>query len=254
MAFFFGLVLSLAQAAPCTEDILMLFSSSQELFFIGKPEKSLNITKTIEEELHCTGLNSPSFLGELYLLKGASLYFLGQEQKAQAYLSSASTIITYNPIYGEELSIKYHSPALPILLDWRILEVHSIWIDGKPESPPFSTTASPHLVQLRTADSLLYSTFIYPTQDQMLQLPDFSPPPTTQTKYWWALPIGASLLTASGFMIAEQHKSTISTLSSREELDSHLQIQRKLHALKLVGLGTTLGSTLFVMVISSNSR
>ena len=254
MAFLFGLILSIANAETCTEDELALFRTAKELFFIGKPEKSLETIKLIEQELHCNSLKSASFLGDLYLLKGANLYFLAQENMAQAYLTSASNLIAYDPVYGEDLSKAYHNPSLPIQLRWKTIENQTIWIDGKVETSPFSTTPSPHLLQLTKQDQLLYSQFIYPVQEQELILPDFSPPKSSKNRYLWAIPITASIFTISGFTLSKRHQETISSLNSKKELEDHLTLQKQFQAMNLGLLGTTIGSTLFVMVISSNSR
>lgn len=259
MVFFLGLISSIANAQSCSEDISTLFSDAQELFFIGDLEKSQQKIESLEQELHCSSIQSSSILGDLYLLKGALFYFSEEEQLAKIYLSSAAPLNSYNWDYGKELHQLYQaSPEQMIELRWTLPEEYplSVWIDGELQTSSFLTSPSPHLIQIQTPQALIHSQFIHPTVDQELQLPRFltpSPPAPSRMKYLWTLPIASSIFTVSSFALSQRYRSEISSLNTKEEFDAQLKNHQRVHTLGLIGLGTTISSTLFIMVISGNS-
>jgi hypothetical protein len=255
MAFLFGLILSQAWAEPCTKNTSELILSSKELFFIGEPQKSLNSIAIIEQELHCSHQDDAVSLGELYLLKGADFYFLKEEEKAISYFHSAYTLIPYNHDYGEDISLLFHSqPTALIDLEWSVPKDQTLWLDGKEIQAPFSTTMSPHLIQLKNQEQVLSSRFIHPLQNTELLFPELAKIPPSTRHYWWALPITSSLVTVSSLLLVQNQSQRIQYINSKTELNEQLKIQKQFQILSIIGLGTTISSTLFIMVISPNSR
>ena len=255
MAFLFGLILSKAWAEPCTKNTAELILASKELFFIGEPQKSLNSIAIIEQGLHCSHQDNAVSLGELYLLKGANLYFLKEEEKATSYFHSANTLIPYNHDYGKDISLLFHSqPNSLIDLRWSFSKNKTLWLDGKEIQTPFSATMSPHLIQVKDQENVLLSRFIHPLQSTELLFPELTNSPLPTRHYWWALPITSSLVTLSSFLLVQNQSQRIQYIDSQTELNEQLKIQKQFQVLSIIGLGTTISSTLFIMVISPNSR
>ena len=256
MAFLFGLILSQAWAEPCTERTSDLILASKELFFIGEPQKSLDSIAIIEQELHCSHQDDAVNLGNLYLLKGACFYVLQEEkERAIPYLHSAYTLIPYNSDYGEEIAVLFHSqPSVLIDLEWSVQKDQTLWLDGTEVQSPFSTTSSPHLIQLKMQEDILSSRFIHPLQNTELLFPELAQIPSSKRLYWWTLPITSSLVTMSGLLLAQNQSQKIQGLDSKNELNEQLQIQKRFQILSAIGLGTTISSVVFIMVIPPNSR